>query len=68
MINVGEAVLIKEPLHQRVIGDAALDETRTRRDLIGKAAAEVIENGDVVAQVEAMAGDVRADEASAAGD
>src|SRR5438552_16154975 len=66
--DVRELMRAEDLVHELRVGDRAGDEGRSHRDVLLVAAAEVVEDDDVVACLEKVPGDVGADEAGAAGD
>ncbi len=68
MEDVGELVRPEELLHDLRVGDGADYEGRSLGNVVLVAAAEVVEDDDVVICREKVPGDVSTDEAGAAGD
>ena len=56
------ALLCEQPLNELDVVDAALHEARPRRQVIHKAAAEIIQHGYCLAAVHKLLGHMRADE------
>jgi hypothetical protein len=62
VVDVVELVLGEEAGEQRVVGDAPFHEQCPFRDLVTEAAAQVVEDHDLVTQPEALLRDVGSDE------
>ena len=58
VVDAADAVLAKEPLDQRRVEDAALDERHVRRDVLGEPAAEVVQHHDALAAPDQRVHDV----------
>ena len=63
-----EARALDAARHLRGVSDVALNELHLRREVLRVAGAEVVEHDDVEALAQEVACEVRADEASSAGD
>ena len=68
MIDVVEPAVGEEAVDSVHVGHAALDEPRGAGNVVVEAAGQIVEYGDVVPAEDQRVGDVRPDEARAAGD
>ena len=66
--DLRELVRTEQLVDELGIGDRAVDEGRSGRDVRLEAAAEIVEDDDLVATVDQVPGDVCPDEAGSAGD
>jgi hypothetical protein len=66
--NVLEFVLREQLFHERGIRDRAFDKLDTRRNVISKAAAQIVQADNLMALLQQMPANMRANETRRAGD